>query len=92
MGEGRTLWIPTRGDGRFRTRKLYRFEPNKHCFKAYYSLILQGFKLVFDHPFNAHPSPRHCPFIARQVKLRVKNWGKPCDLLPSVRVILHHSA
>jgi hypothetical protein len=35
------------GEGRNRTRKLYRSEPNTLCFKAYYNLILQGFKLFF---------------------------------------------
>ena len=35
------------GEGRNRTRKLYRSEPNTLCFNAYCSLILQGFKLFF---------------------------------------------
>jgi hypothetical protein len=34
-------------EGRNRTQKLYRSEPNTLCFNAYCSLILQGFKLIF---------------------------------------------
>ena len=45
------------GEGRNRTESLYRSEPNTLCFKAYYTLILQGFK-----PF-VRP-PLHCPLIA----------------------------
>ena len=45
------------GEGRNRTETLYRSEPNTLCFKAYYSLIFQGFKQFFRLPI-------HCPAIA----------------------------
>jgi hypothetical protein len=56
------------GRGLNRTRKLYRSEPNTLCFKAYGSLVLRGFKLFFDHPFNARSLPHHRPFIVRQLE------------------------
>ena len=65
-------FITTEGEGRNRTRKLYHSEPNTLCFKAYYNLILQGFKAFFDRSLNALSSPCHRPFIARQVKILVK--------------------
>jgi hypothetical protein len=47
----------TGGERRNRTESLYRSEPNTLSFKAYSTLILLGFKLIFGPPF-------HCPFIA----------------------------
>jgi hypothetical protein len=47
------------GEGRNRTEILYRSEPNTLCFKAYYNLVLQGFK-PFHSPFIARLPPLHC--------------------------------
>ena len=58
----------TEDEGRNRTRKLYHSEPNTLCFKAYFTLISQGFKLFFYRPSNARSLPGCRPFIARQVK------------------------
>jgi hypothetical protein len=65
-----TLAVGFGGEGRNRTRKLYRSEPNTLCFKAYSSLILQGFKPFF----TARPTPAHCPVIAPLLLVRC-NFG-----------------
>ena len=53
-----------RGEGRNRTRSLYRSEPNTLCFKAYCNLILQGFKSFLrppvQRPLIAPLPPPHC--------------------------------
>jgi hypothetical protein len=43
---------------RFQTQKLCRSEPNTFCFKAYFSLVLQGLQPFFRLPF-------HRPLIAQ---------------------------
>jgi hypothetical protein len=52
------------GEGRNRTQTLYRSKPNTLCFKAYSSLILQGFKPFFRPPGQcsliAQPLPIYC--------------------------------
>ena len=49
--------------------KLCRSEPNTLYFKAYYNLILQGFKLFLRLLVQCLLIARHCSFIARLVKL-----------------------
>ena len=52
------------GEGRNRTRSLYRSEPNTLCFKAYFNLILQGFKSFLrppvQRPLIAPLPPPYC--------------------------------
>ena len=51
----------TSEEGRDRTESLYRSEPNTLCFKAYFNLILQGFKPFLDRPFIARSLPGYRP-------------------------------
>jgi len=71
-----------RGEGRNRTRKLYRPEPNTFWFRAYYILILKVFKPFLGSAISwiALSTPIHCPVVALPLLAR---WNFRCNFMPS---------
>src|SRR6266568_208415 len=69
----RSNWRLLEAEVGIEPRKLYRFEPNTLCYKAFCSLIFRGFKPFFQHLADRSPLPLYCPSNSPLVKLQVKN-------------------